>query len=223
MIARWWRPVLLLTLVVLAGVIAVSVGIPSVDELRGRVAGYGWVGPVVWAVVLAGLSLTPVPVSVLAVAGGVVFGLGPGLPATLAGKVVGAAIGFAVARRLGRGTVLRWLDRSGRGAARMAVVDDLVRHHGMLSVVAVRLAPVLPYSVLNLAWGLTAVRPRDYLVGTVLGVAPGTSALVAVGASGSEPGSLPFLISVAGLGLVVLAGVVLGRWRVRASGRRPDS
>lgn len=222
-VARLWRPVLLVALVGVAVVVAIAVGVPSVEQLRDGLAGTGWAGPLLWAALYAGLSLTPVPVSLLAVLGGVLFGFGEGLPATLAGKFVGAAVGFALARRLGRDTVLRLVDRSGRGAERMAVVDDLVRRRGVLAVVGVRLAPVLPYSVLNLLWGLTAVRFRHYLLGTVLGVTPGTTALVAVGAFGTDPGSLPFLVSVAGLGVVVLTGVVLARRRPARSRADPPA
>ncbi|MET0188916.1 MAG: TVP38/TMEM64 family protein [Pseudonocardia sediminis] len=214
--ARWWRPALLLAIFVATAVVAVSVGVPPVDEVRAWIAGAGWAGPLLWAVLYAGLSLTPVPVSLLAVAGGVLFGLGPGLPATLAGKLVGAAVGFALARRLGRGSVVRSLDgRTGRGAARLAALDDLVRRRGVIAVIGVRLAPVLPFSLMNMAWGLTAVRQRDYMVGTIVGAFPGTAALVAVGAYGADPGSLPFLLSLGGLGVLGLIGVVLARRRLR--------
>ncbi|MEQ3552750.1 MFS transporter [Pseudonocardia nematodicida] len=113
--ARWWRPSLLVVLVAATAGVALSVGVPSVAEIRGWIGGAGWAGPLAWAAVYAALSLTPVPVSALAVAGGVLFGLNAGLPATLAGKPVGAAIGFALARRLGRAAVVGWLDRRGRG------------------------------------------------------------------------------------------------------------
>lgn len=212
---------MLAALVVAAVAVAVSVGVPPVAGIRGWLAGAGWAAPLVWAVLFAGLSLTPVPVSALAVAGGVLLGFGPGLPATLAGKLVGAAVGFALARRLGRATVLRGLDRSGRRAARLAEADAVLHRQGLPAVIAVRLAPMLPFSVLNTVWGLTAVRWRHYLAGTAIGVTPGTTALVAVGAFGTEPGSWPFLLAVSALGLVVLTGVVLARRRLSRAGRTP--
>jgi uncharacterized membrane protein YdjX (TVP38/TMEM64 family) len=191
--------------------VAVAVGVPPLEDVRGWVAAAGWAGPVLYAAVYAGLSLTPVPVSVLSVAAGMLFGLGTGLVVSLAATFTAAAIGFALARRLGRGSMIRLQQRDGPTSARLRALDGLLRRRGLLAVVGVRLAPLLPFAVLNMGCGLTAVRLRDYAIGTVIGMAPGETALVAVGAHGAEPGSLPFLLSVGGLALVVVLGVVVAR------------
>jgi uncharacterized membrane protein YdjX (TVP38/TMEM64 family) len=212
-VARWWRPALLVLIVLAAIGVALVVGVPPLEEIRGWVAGAGWAGPVVFAAVYAGLSLTPVPVSVLSIGSGVLFGLGTGLPAALAGAITGAAAGFALARRLGRGSMVRLQERAGPGAARLAALDSLLRRRGLITVISIRLAPVLPFAVLNMGCGLTAVRPRDYTVGSAIGMTPGATALVAVGAYGAEPGSLPFLLSLGGLAVVLVGGAVVARRR----------
>ena len=210
---RWWRPVLLVLVVVAAAVVAVVVGVPPLATVRGWVGAAGWAGPVLYAALYAGLSLTPAPASVLSIGGGVLFGLGIGLPVVLAGAVTGAVGGFVLARHLGRGGVERLAERAGAGAARLARLDELLRRRGLLTMIGIRIAPIIPFAVLNMACGLTAVRSRDYVVGSAIGMVPGAAAFVAVGAYGADPGSLPFLLSLGGLAVVLVAGAVVARRR----------
>ena len=48
-------------------------------------------------------------------------------------------------------------------------------------MVSLRLLPMVPFSLLNYAAGVARVRLPPYLVGTVLGVLPGTVAIVVLG------------------------------------------
>ncbi len=196
----------MLLLVILAGaVIAWAVGIPPLAEIRTLVARAGWAGPVLYAGLYAGLALTPAPAGVLSITAGILFGLPTGLGVVLAGAVVGAALAFGLARALGRDAVRR-LDN-----ARLQRLDALVRRRGLLAVIGVRLVPLVPFTTLSYACGLTAVRPRDYLLGTAIGILPAAAAYVTLGATGAEPGSVPFLVALGGLAVLALAGVWLGR------------
>jgi uncharacterized membrane protein YdjX (TVP38/TMEM64 family) len=206
-VRRWVRPAVLVALVAVAVVVALTVGVPPVEEIRRRVAGAGPAAPVLYALLYAGLTLTPVPVSVVTIAGGVLFGVAVGLPAVLAGALVGAVAGFAVSRYLGRGTAARI------GGQRLARLDALLRRRGVVAVIAVRLVPLLPFTTLNVACGLTAVRLRDYVVGTAVGVLPGATAFVTIGAYGADPGSAPFLLAVGGLAVLAVGGLVVARRR----------
>jgi uncharacterized membrane protein YdjX (TVP38/TMEM64 family) len=183
-----WQPALLVLIVLVAIGVALEVGVPSLEEIRSWVAVAGWGGPVLYAVVYAGLSLTPVPVSVLSIAGGVLFGLGLGLPVVLAGAITGAVAGFGLAPRLGRGSMVRLQERAGPGAVRLSALDGLLRRRGMITMIGVRLAPVLPFAMLNMGCGLTAVRLRDYTIGSAVGMTPGAAALWPSAPTGPSPG-----------------------------------
>jgi uncharacterized membrane protein YdjX (TVP38/TMEM64 family) len=212
-VIRWWRPALLVALLLAAGVVALTVGVPPIGEIRGWVADAGWAGPVLYAALYAGLSLTPAPASVLSIGGGVLFGIGVGVPVVLAGAITGALAGFVLARRLGRASVERFQERAGLGTARLGQLDALLRRRGLLAIMGIRMAPVVPFAVLNMGCGLTAISTRDYVVGSAVGMAPAIAAFVAVGAYGADPGSLPFLISVGGLAVVIVVGAVVARRR----------
>lgn len=212
--ARRVRPALLAALAVVAGIVAFTVGVPPIDEVRAVVAAAGWAGPVLYAVLYAGLSLTPAPATALSVGAGVLFGWGVGVPVMLVGALTGALAGFALARCLGRSTV------EAMGGDRRARLDALLRRRGLFAMIGIRLVPVVPFAVLNMGCGLTGVRARDYVLGTAIGIIPAGSAFVAIGAYGAEPTSLPFLVPVGALVVLAVGGVVVARRR-RAVERSP--
>ena len=128
--------------------------------------------------------------------------------------LLGAPLAFVVGRYLGRDAVERFT------GARVARVDELLRRHGLATVIGARLIPVLPFTVINYTAGLTAVRRGDYALGTALGIIPGTLAYVAIGAFGFELG-WPFWLAVGGLGGLSVTGLLLAnRARRRATARR---
>ena len=88
-------------------------------------------------------------------------------------------------------------------------MDALLTDHGLSAVVAIRLIPVLPFTVINYAGGLTGVRPRHYVLGTALGMVPGSLAYAALGAWGTSPWGI--FAALAALVALVLVGGLLGR------------
>jgi uncharacterized membrane protein YdjX (TVP38/TMEM64 family) len=219
--ARWTRPALLVLLIAAGVVVALTVDLPQLVEIRAWVRGAGWAAPVIYAVGFAAVSLTPAPATVLTVGAGALFGWSVGLPVALVGALAGAYSGFGLARLLGRATV------QGFGGERMARLDDALRRRGLLAVIFIRLVPTGPFAMVNTACGLSAVRARDYVVGTAIGMLPGIGCFVAVGAFGVTPWSTPFLVAVLGLAALVAGGALLGGRRARrdragAGGRSSD-
>lgn len=201
-----------LVVVVLVAVgVALAFGTPDVPAMRARIDAAGSFGPILFLVVYAGLALIPVPKAVLTAAGGVLFGLWAGAGLSLAGALVAAVISFGVGRLLGREAV----DRLIRG--RMARVDSLLAGNGFSTVLVVRLVPLVPFTAINYAAGLSGVRFRDYLVGSAIGMVPGCLAYAALGAYGANPWGLV----AAGSALVFL--IVGGTWWARRlDARRVD-
>ncbi len=90
--------------------------------------------------------------------------------------------------------------------------DRLLADHGLGAVIAARLVPVLPFTVVNYAGGLTGVRLRDFVIGSAIGVVPGSLAYAALGASGTDPWRIFVTLAVL-VALVVVGGLI--RRRVR--------
>ncbi len=89
-----------------------------------------------FALLGAWVLLTPMlfPGTVLAVAGGLLLGAGPGIVVSLAGATAGAAAAFLVAR-LARG------DDAPRAPGRMGALQERLEAHGFATVAAARIAP----------------------------------------------------------------------------------
>jgi uncharacterized membrane protein YdjX (TVP38/TMEM64 family) len=114
------------------------------------------------------LTALALPGSILTIAGGAIFGFGVGSILNWTGALIGASLAFLLARTLGLGAVRRLL---GRNAARLEALADT---HGFVTVLRLRLIPVVPFNVLNFGEGLSGVPFRDYVLGTALGLIPGT-------------------------------------------------
>lgn len=188
--------------------VAVAVGfaidVPSVDELRARVDDAGLLGAVLFALAYGAITLTPAPKAVLSIAAGALFGFWQAIPLVLLGAMLGATVAFVLGRALGRDAVEKYV------GTRIDRVDALLTERGLPAVIAVRLIPVIPFTAINYASGLTGLRTRDYLLGTAIGMLPGIAAYVAIGAYGVElDGRL--WIAVGALGGLSLAGIV-GAW-----------
>ncbi len=201
-----------LALVLLGAIsLALVLGTPDVPAMRSRIDAAGVWGPAVFFALYAGLALIPCPKALLTAAGGALFGLWVGTALALAGALVGAVISFGVGRLLGRDAV----DRLIRG--RLARVDALLADHGLSAVLVVRLVPLVPFIAINYASGLSGVRFRPYLLGSALGMVPGSLAYAALGAYGTDPWGL----AAAGSALIIL--VVGGSWWARRlDARRED-
>lgn len=90
---------------------AADVHLPGIGELRAHYARTGMLGLLLFSGMYAGLTLLPLPLSVVTIAAGAVFGLARGVPAVILGATLGAALAFCLSRILGRDTVQRLAGR----------------------------------------------------------------------------------------------------------------
>jgi uncharacterized membrane protein YdjX (TVP38/TMEM64 family) len=119
------------------------------------------------AVYIVGTVLL-VPGTALSFAGAVLFGPYEGTLYTWIGATVGATLACLVARLLGRDFVDQLL------TGRLQALDDRLRRGGFTGLLLLRLVPLFPFTGINYGCGLTAIRPRDYVLATALGILPGT-------------------------------------------------
>lgn len=112
---------------------------------------------------------------VLGVSGGALFGLWPGLPIVLVASLIGSTIAFFDARYLLRD----WVKR--RFATSVERIDSEVARHGSAYLLTLRLNPVVPYWLVNLAMGVTCMRLGTYVRLSAVGLIPATSIYVTAG------------------------------------------
>ena len=144
--------------------------------------------PGVWASMLAGALYGPVWGSVL------VF--------------IGACLGAEAAFLIGRHWLRDWTQRRLQALPRLRAVEQAVSREGLKLVLLTRLSPAFPFSLLNLAYGLSAVSLRDYSLG-LIGILPGTILFCSLGALAGD---------VARFGSVLSGQADAGAWSLRIVG-----
>lgn len=153
-------PLILLFLAV-SIVLVMWLGARHVPRLEPWLDGFGGWGPVIYLAVCTLAAVLLVPGSVTKLAAGALFGFADGLLWGFLGAALGSVAAFSVAR-IGRRT---WIETWLRGLPRMSRFDASVAQHGRRIVFLMRLSPVVPFSIINYALGLSRVRFRDYLIG----------------------------------------------------------
>ena len=165
----------------------------------------GW-APVLYIGLFVLLPAFFFPVAVLALAGGLLFGLWWGSVYTFIGAVLNCALMFLLARYVGRSQVQRLVEQklSPQWQCRLQMADG---KEGFLLLIILRLIPAVPYNLINYTFGLTGISFSSYLLASAIGIIPGTFAFINIGDKTLEAGSPSFWIAI---GLLVLLLVVTG-------------
>jgi uncharacterized membrane protein YdjX (TVP38/TMEM64 family) len=150
-------------------------------QWQGTLQAYGWWGVLAFALALAVLQMGLIPLSIFAVAGGMIFGFEKAFIAVQIGTNLGASINFLIARYVARGAVSRYLSHH----EKFRLIDSAIGREGGKIIALLRLCP-LPFGLANYCYGLTAVRFWPYAIATFLAITPANALFPWVGASAQE-------------------------------------
>lgn len=191
--------------------------------LAAWVAGHAVLARVLYvAVYAAAVSLSLPGAGVLTLSGGLLFGAWQGTALAVLGATTGATAVFALAQRLFGPAAL---ERFGTAAQRLAAA---MRREQVAYLLALRLVPLFPFTLVNLAAAFAGVGMRAYVATTLVGIVPGTAVLALAGAGLGDilaAGRTPDLATVltpqvvaalCGLAALSLAAIPLRRWLARA-------
>ncbi len=200
--AARWR---VLALVVLLGGVwlLIARGGLSSDRVRDAIDPLGAAAVPAFVLLSALLTCVLFPGPLLAGASGLLFGTALGTPVSIAAATLGAVIAFCIARFVAHDAVQTLTPR------RMAPVQDWIERRGFWAVLYARIAPGVPYSLLNYAAGLTRVGLPVFAAATAIGVAPRAFAYTALGGSLDDLGSPEAIIAIATLVAMALTGAAL--------------
>lgn len=194
----------LLGLVVVLAVLlcAYLIPVPSVARLRDWADSFGpgfvWMFFIGYAII----AIFPVPRSAFTVASGVLFGPAVGFVGAMLATTFAAIMAFVLVRRFGRKIARPYLQHP---AAR--AVELRMEHRGWLAVGSLRLIAAFPFSVTNYVAALSSIKFVPYALATVIGVMPGTAAIVILGnalAGEGSAGALALSASLFSLGVIGL-------------------
>jgi uncharacterized membrane protein YdjX (TVP38/TMEM64 family) len=190
-----------------------------ITDFIAWVRGLGAFGPAVFIAAYALGTTILVPASILTMAAGVLFGVVRGTLYAFIGAVIAAVLTFLISRYVARRTIKRRLSAD----PRFTRIDRAIRRQGFRVVFLLRLSPVVPFSLINYALGLTRVRFVDYFLASV-GLLPPTWLYVYNGMLMGEVARLGVARVLAGgagnlavIALGIVATVTVTVWLTRLS------
>jgi pyruvate/2-oxoglutarate dehydrogenase complex dihydrolipoamide dehydrogenase (E3) component/uncharacterized membrane protein YdjX (TVP38/TMEM64 family) len=215
---RHYQEIALFRKVLLASVIVAAVGLffafdlgryLSLDALKAQQAAIeafraeqpGLAVAIYFALYVAITALSLPGAALMTLAGGAVFGLWWGTLIVSFASSVGATLAFLVSRFLLRDWVTQ------RFGARLAAIDAGIRREGAFYLFTLRLVPVFPFFIINLLFGLTAMKAFTFYRVSQLGMLAGTLVYVNAGTQLAKIDSLSGIVSPALLISFALLGV----------------
>ncbi len=197
------------------------------EWLVAEVAELGTAAPALFILAYAACTALSLPTGLLlSTLGGFLFGTWWDRLSILVGATLGATIVFLAAR-----TVLGNARRARAGPA-LQRLEAGFREDALSYMLVLRLVPLFPYWLVNLAPAFLGVRLSTFVIGTFLGIIPGAFVYASVGTglgaileSGGTPDGAAILqprvlIPIAGLAVLALLPVIAKRLRRRSPQER---
>ena len=153
------------------------------------------------AVYIVQTALSLPGAALLSLAAGAIFGSVMGTVYANIAATVGATLAFLVTRYLLRDAVLR------RFGSKLEGMNRELEERGLNYLLFLRLVPVFPFFLINLAAGLTRLPLRTFFFGTMIGIIPGGFVYVNAGASLATIDSLSGIASPRVIGSFALLGL----------------
>ena len=149
----------------------------SPGDIRDYIIQFGWLAPLIYILLFTVRPLILFPTSVLSVAGGLAFGMLPGVIYTVIGATLSALVAYYVAIYFGD-RFLHHFESTNYEAIQHKIEED-----GFFYVLILRLIPLVNFDLVSYASGLAKVNVLAYLFATVVGMIPGAFANNFLGSS----------------------------------------
>lgn len=202
--------ILTISCILATGIIVPTIGGIDAQELEAWVSRVGVLAPVIYILLYIVGTWLILPSTPLNLAGGAVFGVWWGTLWTTIAAMIAAIAAFIFSRTVGRKFI------SQKFAGRWDAVDGEIRQGGLFYMFAIRLLPIIPYGIVNFIAGLTSIKFKDYLIGTLLGTLPGVLPFVMIGAGMTQLSQgkiLPLLCALTLVAILVAAATWYRRQR----------
>jgi uncharacterized membrane protein YdjX (TVP38/TMEM64 family) len=186
------RTRMLVTAFAAAALVAVVllVPLPNAVQLRDWATTVGPWFPLAFLGAHIVITVLPFPRTAFTLSAGLLFGPALGVIIAVTASTISALIALLLVRAFGW-QLNRLVIHPG-----VEALDGRLNARGWPAVLSLRMIPAVPFSVLNYAAGASAVRMVPYLLATLAGLLPGTTAVVVLGdAMTGEVNPLLILVS----------------------------
>jgi phosphatidylserine/phosphatidylglycerophosphate/cardiolipin synthase-like enzyme/uncharacterized membrane protein YdjX (TVP38/TMEM64 family) len=163
-------------------------------------------------------SLVALPITLLIIVTILAFGPWQGLLYAFTGTVLGALSSYYLGYLLNPDLMRRL------AGTKVNELSRRLSHYGLLTIIVMRIIPVAPFTVVNMVAGATHIRLRDFIGGTVIGMAPGIIVIALfidrIVTSIESPDAINLSTLAVVIGLIAAATFILYRWlRKRTEGK----
>ena len=138
----------------------------------------GWLGILLFALIMAVAAIAMAPLSIFAIAAGIIFGGWRGFLAIEIGTALSAALNFLLARYVARAPIQRRMEKNPKFRA----IDAAIGREGAKLVALLRFVP-MPFGLMNYLLGLTAIRFWPYFGASVGAIWIGNAVFAYLGAT----------------------------------------
>lgn len=168
------------------------------QSVKNYISSFGILAPVIYITMFTLVPLTLFPDAVLAVAGGMIFGVGLGTVYTVIGAVCGGTLSFFISRFFGRELVQRLVK------GKVEWFEDGIEKKGFIFIFILRLIPLVPFDVISYGSGLSKIKYKDFILATFIGIIPGVWVYTNLGDKSGNLFSVEFLGATAILVLLMI-------------------
>jgi len=182
----------------------------SPTEIRDYVLSFEVYAPLIYIILFTIVPLTLFPDSILAIAGGMIFGIANGAIYTMIGAVCGASLSFYLSRTFGQTLLKSLLSKHPN------LSTEKFKSKGFLFILILRLIPLIPFDIISYSAGLSEIKYKDFILATVLGIIPGVLVFTNIGDKSIDIGSDAFYVSLALLiGLISITVLIKRKISIR--------
>jgi uncharacterized membrane protein YdjX (TVP38/TMEM64 family) len=182
------------------------------DEVRVQIDELGAWGPLLILALAVLHAIVFYPAEIVDAAAGFAYGFLPALLLVMLGWMLNGLVCWAIGRSVARPLLDRWF-----GAERFKRVEAAIERGGATLMIAMRLIPILPFSIVSYAAGAARVPLPRFLWTTAVGYLPITALSVYFGTRLEGLSLTDPLVIGSGLALLALLGA--GHWTMRRQSR----
>jgi uncharacterized membrane protein YdjX (TVP38/TMEM64 family) len=186
------------------------------EEVRNQIDELGFWGPVLILGLAVLHAIVFYPAEIVDAAAGFAYGFFPALALMMVGWLLNGVVCWAIGQSVARPLLDRWF-----GEERFERIERSIERGGATLLIAMRLIPILPFSIVSYAAGAARVPLGRFLWTTAIGYLPITALSVYFGTRLEDVSITDPLVIGSGLALLALLGA--GHWTMRRQARRGEA
>jgi len=149
------------------------------EEIRQFVKDFGVWAPLIF-IIFYSLGTFFIPATPFMLAAGVLFGFEYGLIYTVISGFLSSTFVFITSRKLGKEWVERILEY--KYLRHLNEYNQRLETGPIWDIIILRMTPIMPFNALNVLMGVSKIKTKDYIIGTLVGLIPTNVLTVYIGA-----------------------------------------